>query len=185
MGSGAGEEERARESNPVLVSALAPGFDERETVTMPSLTGRAAAGMHKTIPALPVRDMGAAVAHYRDRFGFEAPHVADDFAVLVRDEAVLHLWAAIDEGWRSREDLTARPICSGAESFLAGTASCRIEAADVDALFRELQPRGVLHGGSKAGVHPTEFGTREFATVDLDGNLLTFFHREPGPPRPE
>jgi len=47
--------------------------------------------MTKTIPALPVRDVGAAVAHYRDRFGFEAPHEAADFAVLVRDDAVLHL----------------------------------------------------------------------------------------------
>ena len=34
-----------------------------------------------------------------------------------------------------------RPICSGAESFLAGTASCRIEVSDVHALFddREVQ----------------------------------------------
>jgi catechol 2,3-dioxygenase-like lactoylglutathione lyase family enzyme len=134
--------------------------------------------MYKTIPALPVRDVGAAVTHYRDRFGFEAPHVADDFAILTRDDAVLHLWGATDEEWRSREDLTARPICSGAESFLAGTASCRIETADVDALFRELQPRGVLHDVSQSGPCVTDFGTREFAAVDLDGNLLTFFRRE-------
>ena len=64
--------------------------------------------MSKTIPALPVRDVGAAVAHYRDRFGFEAPYVADDFAILTRDEAVLHLWGAADEQWRSREDLRAK-----------------------------------------------------------------------------
>jgi catechol 2,3-dioxygenase-like lactoylglutathione lyase family enzyme len=139
------------------------------------VNGRAAAGMNKTIPALPVRDVAAAVAHYRDRFGFEAPHVAADFAVLVRDDAVLHLWEASDEQWRSREDLTARPIYSGAESFLAGTASCRIEVEDVDALFVEFEPRGVLHDVSVGGVNATDFGSREFATVDLDGNLLTFF----------
>jgi uncharacterized glyoxalase superfamily protein PhnB len=145
---------------------------------MASVNGRAAAGMNKTIPALPVRDVAVAVAHYRDRFGFEAPHVAADFAVLVRDDAVLHLWAASDEEWRSREDLTARPICSGAESFLAGTASCRIEVEDVDALFVELEPRGALHDVSRSGVRVTDFGSREFATVDLDGNLLTFFRWE-------
>jgi hypothetical protein len=27
----------------------------------------------------------------------------------------------------------------------------------------------------------TDFGTREFATVDLDGNLLTFFRWEQSP----
>jgi hypothetical protein len=107
---------------------------------------RAAAGLGRTIPALPVRDVEGAVASYRERFGFEAPHVAADFAVLTRDDAVIHLWAARDDKWRVREDLANRPICSGAESFLAGTAGCRIEVADVDALFGELQREGVLHG---------------------------------------
>jgi hypothetical protein len=131
--------------------------------------------MHKTIPALPVRDIGAAIAHYRDRFGFEARHETADFAVLVRDDAVLHLWAASDEEWRSRDDLARRPVCSGAETFLAGTASCRIEVAEVDGLFSELRATDVLHDASRDGVTTTDFGTREFATVDIDGNLLTFF----------
>jgi catechol 2,3-dioxygenase-like lactoylglutathione lyase family enzyme len=131
--------------------------------------------MHKTIPALPVRDIGAAIAHYRDRFGFEARHETADFAVLVRDDAVLHLWAASDDEWRSRDDLARRPVCSGAETFLAGTASCRIEVAEVDGLFSELKATDVLHDASRDGVTTTDFGTREFATVDTDGNLLTFF----------
>ncbi len=124
--------------------------------------------------------MGAAVTYYRDRFGFEARHETADFAVLARDEAVLHLWGATDEDWRSRGDLGRHPICSGAESFLAGTASCRIEVSDVDALFAELQPAGVLHDVSRAGVTATDFGTREFATLDSDGNLLTFFRWKDG-----
>ena len=140
------------------------------------------AGLGRTVPALPVRDVRAAVAHYRERFGFVAPHVTDGFAVLARDEAVLHLWGASDEQWRSREDLAQRPVCSGAESFIAGTASCRIEVADVDALFGELAAAGVLHYSCRA-VAATDFGTREFATVDRDGNMLTFFHRPGGPDR--
>jgi hypothetical protein len=36
----------------------------------------------------------------------------------------------------------------------------------------------VLHDVSLDGVGTTDFGTREFATVDLDGNLLTFFRWE-------
>ena len=131
--------------------------------------------LRRTIPALPVRDVAAAVAYYRDRFGFDALHEDDGFAVLARDDAVLHLWGATDEDWRSREDLDRNPICSGAESFLAGTASCRIEVSDVDALFAELRSAEVLHDVSRAGVTETDFGTREFATLDDDGNLLTFF----------
>jgi hypothetical protein len=144
------------------------------------LDGRADAGLHRTIPALPVNNLGAAVAYYRDRFGFDASHETGDFAVLVRDDAVLHLWGATDDAWSSREDLGRHPVCSGAESFLAGTASCRIEVSDVDALFAELQSVGVLHDVSRAGVTATDFGTREFATMDSDGNLLTFFRWNDG-----
>src|SRR4051812_48213860 len=142
---------------------------------------RAVAGLHRTIPALPVRNVGAAVAYYRDRFGFDAAHETSDFAVLARDDAVLHLWGATDDEWRSREDLDRQPICSGAESFLAGTASCRIEASDVDGLFAELQATGVLHDVSRAGVTATDFGTREFAALDGDGNLVTFFRWDARP----
>jgi hypothetical protein len=147
---------------------------------MPSPDRRVVAGLHRTIPALPVRNVGAAVAYYRDRFGFEARHEAGDFAVLVRDNAVLHLWGATDEDWRARQDLGRQPICSGAESFLAGTASCRIEVSDVDALFAELQSARVLHDISRGGVTATDFGTREFATLDNDGNLVTFFRWNDG-----
>jgi hypothetical protein len=126
-----------------------------------------------------VRDVGAAVAHYRENFGFDSRHETEDFAVIGRDDAVIHLWGSTDETWRSRDDLAGKPICSGAESFLAGTASCRIEVTDVDALYKELEPRGVLHPVERSGgAGDTDFGTREFATVDLDGNLLTFFRWE-------
>jgi catechol 2,3-dioxygenase-like lactoylglutathione lyase family enzyme len=131
--------------------------------------------MGRTVPALPAHDVTAAVAYYRERFGFEAPHETEDFAVITRDDAVINVWGASDDGWRDRADFAAKPVASGAESFIAGTASCRIEVADVDALYAELEPRGVLHAASAGGVETTDFGTREFHTLDLDGNLISFF----------
>ena len=124
----------------------------------------------RTIPALPVSDVMKAVSYYEERFGFEPLHQDSGFAVIERDDARIHLWQADDEGWQKRPD---QPVRSGAESFLAGTASCRIEVDAVDALFEEL--RDVLHPASRAGVKDTDFGTREFATLDLDGNLIEFF----------
>ena len=38
-----------------------------------------------------------------------------------------------------------------------------------------MRESGVLHPVSKDEVEDTDFGTREFATLDLDGNLVTFF----------
>ena len=133
--------------------------------------------MTQTIPALPVRDTAAAVAFYRDRLGFEVVHQDSGFAVLARDEAVVHLWEASDESWRERKGLE-RPVRSGAESFIAGTASCRIRVVAVDELYDELGQSGVLHPVSQKSLSDTDFGTREFATLDLDGNLLTFFASE-------
>jgi catechol 2,3-dioxygenase-like lactoylglutathione lyase family enzyme len=133
------------------------------------------AGMYRTIPALPVRDMVAAVSFYGERLGFAVLHRDGGFAVLRRDEAVLHLWESGDESWRERADLAQRPVCSGAESFIAGTASARIEVVDVDGLYEELKAADVLHPVSKDAVDDTDFGTREFATLDQDGNLISFF----------
>jgi catechol 2,3-dioxygenase-like lactoylglutathione lyase family enzyme len=129
----------------------------------------------RSISALPVRDTAAAVAHLRDKLGFTAVHFDESFAVLQRDEVRVHLWQADDESWLEREDLGERPVRSGAESFLAGTASCRIETEDVDALYGELKAANVLHPVSRDRITETDFGTREFATLDADGNLLEFF----------
>jgi catechol 2,3-dioxygenase-like lactoylglutathione lyase family enzyme len=130
--------------------------------------------LSQAIPALPVRNAAAAVEYYRDRLGFEVLHQDGGFAALSRDDAVLHLWEAGDESWRRRDSIE-RPVRSGAESFIAGTASCRIRVEGVDELYDELRPSEVFHPVSKDGVEDTDFGSREFATLDLDGNLVTFF----------
>jgi catechol 2,3-dioxygenase-like lactoylglutathione lyase family enzyme len=128
----------------------------------------------RTIPALPVKNAGMAVAYYRDRLGFSLVHHDGGFAVLSRDDSVVHLWQASDETWRRRDSIEL-PVRSGAESFIAGTASCRIEVEGVDELYEELRASDVLHPTSAKGVSDTDYGTREFATVDIDGNLVTFF----------
>jgi len=131
----------------------------------------------QTIPALPVRDAAAAVGFYRDRLGFEVLHHDGGFAVLGRDEAVVHLWEAGDQSWQER-DWLERPVRSGAESFIAGTASCRIRVLGIDELLEELRATDVLHPVARDGVSDTDYGAREVAALDLDGNLVVFFEWE-------
>jgi catechol 2,3-dioxygenase-like lactoylglutathione lyase family enzyme len=131
----------------------------------------------RTVPALPVRDMPAAIAFYETRYGFDVIHADDGFARLNRDDAQLHLWLAGDTSWRTRQDFARQPIRSGAEDFIAGTASCRIDVASADDVFAEMQRAGVLHHMHGDGAKVTAWGTREVDTLDLDGNLLTFVER--------
>lgn len=135
--------------------------------------------MIKTVPALPVQNIEKACRFYQARLGFADRHQDEGFARLVRDEAEIHLWAAYDNGWKVRSILLfARPVWSGAESFLAGTASCRIKVEQIDDLFAEYKRQGVLYSPTTV-VEETPWGTREFPALDLHRNLLTFYEPIP------
>ena len=128
-----------------------------------------------SIPAMPVSDMKRGTAFYQDQLGFALGHHEDGFAILRRDGVELHLWAATDQSWRTRAGGSASPVVSGAESFIAGTASCRVEVAGVDELHQAIQPRGIIH--PNAPLRDTDWGTREFGVLDPDGNGITFYER--------
>jgi len=131
--------------------------------------------MKKTIPALPVQDIKESIQFYTTKFGFTVRHRQDGFCILVRDEVEIHLWKSGDETWKTKgASLAADPICSGAESFLAGTASCRIEVQGIDELFEEYKKQGVIYNPDKV-VEEQPWGDREFPALDHHRNLLTFY----------
>lgn len=135
-----------------------------------------------SIPALPVRGCAAAAEFYRNRLGFDIAVQDQGFAKLTRDDVQIHLWQADDQAWSTRQDFAAAPVCSGAESFLAGTASCRIEVDDIDGLYQQMQESDVLHDADQGSPSETAYGTREFAVTDMDQNLIEFFTRTTPPP---
>jgi len=110
-------------------------------------------------PVLPVRDIDAAVDYYVGRLGFTLVFKISGkpgYAVVRRDEVELHLQWHDPGEWQRTE----RPML-------------RFLVADVDALFRELEPRGVFHG--QTALRATPWHTREFAFYDPDSNGLTFY----------
>lgn len=123
-------------------------------------------------PAMPTRDLARALDFYERVLQFDRVHADEGFALLRRDGASVSLWAATDETWRDRTDW-AEPVCSGAESFIAGTASFRVEVDGIDELYERCGPH--VHANGTLG--DTEWGTREFAALDPDGNLVGFWER--------
>lgn len=131
--------------------------------------------LKNTIPALPVVSIEKAIEFYETKMGFHARHRESSFAILVRDAVEIHLWASCDGSWKFRSILLfLRPIWSGAETFLAGTASCRIEVEGIDELYQEYKSQNILNG-EQAVIELQHWGHRDFPIVDLYGNLITFY----------
>jgi catechol 2,3-dioxygenase-like lactoylglutathione lyase family enzyme len=115
------------------------------------------------VPALPVSDERAAVRFLEETLGFvELVHDEVGLGILRRDAVELHVWVA---------DGSA----PGAERALAGSASCRLEVTGVDALHEHCRGLGVVH--PRAPLHDEPWGTREFAVLDPDGNLIGLYER--------
>ena len=131
--------------------------------------------MQKTIPALPVQSVKKSCEYYTNRLGFTIRHQEETFAIAVRDEIEIHLWKSCDKSWKWRSVFLAlKPIRTGAESFIAGTASCRIEVQGVNELYEEYKKQGALHSPDTLVIEQY-WGHREFAAVDNERNLLTFY----------
>jgi catechol 2,3-dioxygenase-like lactoylglutathione lyase family enzyme len=123
-------------------------------------------------PAMPAQDVARSVDFYTGVLGFE-PVVADDgFALLRRDGATVSIWGAVDDSWQTRADW-GRPVVSGAETFIAGTASFRVNVAGVDELYEQCKAKDVVHPNGHIG--DSDWGTREFSVLDPDGNLVGFW----------
>jgi hypothetical protein len=129
----------------------------------------------KTTPALPVVSIKASCEYYTSKLGFKIRHQEETFAIAIRDGVEIHLWQACDKSWKWRSlFLFFKPIWTGAETFIAGTASCRIEMQGVNELYEEYKKQGVLHSADTV-VQEQYWGHREFHAVDNYRNLLTFY----------
>lgn len=109
-------------------------------------------------PVLPSLDIGRTVAFYCEQLGFEAVHVAPDYAIVEREAVELHFWPCEDP------DL---PKASG----------CRVEVVGIEALHAQCAALGIVHPNAPLADKP--WGSREFAVLDPDGNIVTL-HEEDG-----
>jgi len=105
-------------------------------------------------PIFPVRDLGAALAHYA-ALGFRtfAYEDGDDYGFANRDGTGLHL-------------------ATSAEGDAPHPGAAYLYVRDADALYAEWTRPGI--GGHTHPVRPTPYQLREGSHVDPDGNLIRF-----------
>ena len=103
------------------------------------------------MPELPLTDVAAGIAHYRDLLGFHVNYQQDDLAVMDRD-AVRLLLVLRTERYK-------------------GIGSAYVYVRDADALHAELSAKGVNVLGEPVS---QPWGLREFRVLDPEGNQITF-----------
>jgi uncharacterized glyoxalase superfamily protein PhnB len=103
-------------------------------------------------PVLPALDIIRASEFYKNILGFEVNiYTADNYVVMKKEGVGINLWKTDDE-----------ELCKN--------SGCYVYVTDVDSLYNELLPKGVIHPNGKLADRP--WGMREFAIIDTEGNLL-------------
>jgi DNA-binding MarR family transcriptional regulator len=116
--------------------------------------GRRGGLLRRFSPIFPVRDLGAALAHYA-ALGFDTAAYADGdvYGFACRDGVGLHLAARAEHDTR-------------------GPGAAYLYVRDADALYREWTRPGIA--GHTDPVEPKPYKLREGSHVDPDGNLIRF-----------
>lgn len=107
--------------------------------------------LRKVMPELPLTDVPAGVAHYRDVLGFSINHQQADLGVMDRDGM--------------------RLLLIGRTERHSGIGSCCFYVRDADALHAELTAKGANVMGEPVS---QPWGLREFRVLDPEGNRLSF-----------
>ena len=110
--------------------------------------------LSRALPALPVREIEAATAFYRDVLGFDLAFHMGGYAGVSRGSVELHLDAS-----------------TGATS----PVSARIDTVGIDALFAQVEPSGAVKPDERLETKP--WGLRPFSVLDPSGNHITFAER--------
>lgn len=111
------------------------------------------ATFESAIPVLPSLDLARTAHFYSGILGFDVLHNADGYLVLRRDMVGIHFWLT------DNKDLPASSVC-------------RVRVSEIEELHAHCEQSGIVHPNGTLSDKP--WGTREFAIIDPDSNLLTF-----------
>lgn len=112
-----------------------------------------------TVPVLASLDIMKTVEFYQQQLGFQEVYAQPgEYAIVRRDEVSIHFWKCDDKN-------------------IPANTACRVSVNGIGDLYEELQPKGIIHPNGPLAVKP--WGSKEFAIIDGDGNLVTFFERMP------
>lgn len=107
----------------------------------------------RAIPRLATRDVTRSVEFYETHLGFSASLHLEDYAILRRDAAEIHVG-------KLEIDSNANPIL------------CRVDVRGITEFYERCRAQNIVHASDALSTN--RWGRLEFSIVDLDGNVVTF-----------
>ena len=110
--------------------------------------------LRRGIPVLASLDINETVEFYRTKLGFDKTGYMDaNYAVIGRDDFIVHFWKCND--------------------FIhPQNTSCYVDVHKIEELYREFLGFNVIHPNGH--LEDKVYGMREYAILDIHGNLLKF-----------
>lgn len=106
-----------------------------------------------TVPILASLDEEETIKFYTEKLGFTFHSSWEGYLILSKDDVQVHLWPTTD------------PV-------IPKNTGCYINVTEVDKLYAEYEPLGVVHPNGKLEVKPWEM--KQFSILDNNGNIIHF-----------
>jgi catechol 2,3-dioxygenase-like lactoylglutathione lyase family enzyme len=106
------------------------------------------------VPVLASLDIERSAEFFATTLGFTKVHVVQGaYGIVANGSVQIHFWACNDR-------------------HIAEATSCRVQVRAIEALYRVCEVHAIVHPNAPLETKP--WGTKEFAILDPDGNLVTF-----------
>ena len=106
----------------------------------------------KSSPILASLNLEETVSFYQS-IAFSNVYLDDNYAIMKRDDIAIHFWKCKDK-------------------IHPQNTSCYIYVNEIESLLKEIESINAVHPNGK--IHDTDYGIREFAMLDVHGNLIRF-----------
>ena len=112
--------------------------------------------LRSAIPILASLNAEETIKFYTEKLGFTFVNNWDGYLILSKDDIFLHLWPTNDPE-------------------IPKNTGCYINVTEVEKLYAEYKPRGVVHPNGKLETKPWRM--KQFSILDNNGNIIHFGER--------
>lgn len=106
-------------------------------------------------PVLASLDIERSAEFFASKLGFRKVHVVQgEYGIVSNGPVEIHFWACADRR-------------------IAEATGCRVQVQAIEALHAQCASQTIVHPNAPLASKP--WGTKEFAILDPDGNLVTFY----------